>query len=136
MSPTDPTPFLGYWKITYMEVWAPSYIDLVVPGFIEFTLEDEHLTGGFQFGTVRGWLHGFMREASGPPTLEWSWDGTHDADDGSGRGWAILDGDVLVGRIFIHGGDHSAFKASRQSRPPLRPARVEKKSPTRMPQVH
>jgi hypothetical protein len=134
MAAPDPAPFLGYWKITEMEVWARSYIDLVVPGFIEFTLEGEDLLGGFQFGTVRGWLHCFMREAAGPPAIEWSWEG--DADPGCGRGWAILDGDLLVGRIFIHGADHSAFKATRQARPPLRPGRVEKRSPTRMPQVH
>jgi hypothetical protein len=136
MSSTDPAPFLGYWKITEMEVWALSYIDLVVPGFIEFTLEDENLIGSFQFGTVRGWLHCFVRDVNGTSTVEWSWEGGHDADPGSGRGWAILDGELLVGRIFIHGGDHSAFKARRQSQPPLRPGRVEKRSPTRMPQVH
>src|SRR5438067_12706779 len=115
-----------------MEVWAPSYIDQVVPRFIEFTLEDENLAGGFQFGTVRGWLHGFMREATGPPTLEWSWEGDHDADPCCGRGWAILDGDVLVGRIFIHGRDHAGSQATRQSVPPLRPARSAQTSPTPM----
>lgn len=45
---------IGYWKITKMEVWDAAYIDLVVPGFIEFEMEGDHLMGQFQFGTVRG----------------------------------------------------------------------------------
>jgi hypothetical protein len=54
MPHTDPSAFIGYWKITYMETWAQHYVDLVVPGFIEFTDEDEHVMGTFQFGTVSG----------------------------------------------------------------------------------
>ena len=56
MSENDLSVFLGYWKITEMEVWASKYIDLVVPGFIEFAVEDEQVMGSFQFGTVSGWL--------------------------------------------------------------------------------
>jgi len=37
--------FLGYWKITEMAVWARDYIDLVLPGCIEFTYEDDQLIG-------------------------------------------------------------------------------------------
>jgi hypothetical protein len=51
-----PSAFLGYWKITHMETWAQHHVDLVVPGFIEFTYEDDLLMGRFQFGTVSGWL--------------------------------------------------------------------------------
>jgi len=47
---------IGYWKITKMDVWGQAYVDLVVPGFIEFEMEDVHLMGQFQFGTVVGWL--------------------------------------------------------------------------------
>jgi hypothetical protein len=42
----DATAFIGYWKITEMEVWAPAYIDLMVPEFIEFQYEDRHLSCG------------------------------------------------------------------------------------------
>jgi hypothetical protein len=47
---------IGYWKITKMEVWGQAYVDLVVPAFVEFEMEDDHLMGQFQFGTVVGWL--------------------------------------------------------------------------------
>lgn len=45
---------IGYWKITKMDEWDQDYVDLVVPGFIEFEMEDDHLLGSFQFGTVSG----------------------------------------------------------------------------------
>ena len=67
--------FLGYWKITKMEVWAQKYVDLVVPGFIEFAVEEDQLTGSFQFGTVVGWVglpavHALAHEISEPRNTE------------------------------------------------------------------
>jgi hypothetical protein len=113
----DAAAVLGYWKITEMEVWGPAYIDLVVPGFIEFQLEDQYLMGTFQFGTVSGSLHCGFREVGGETFVEWSWQGQSDTDPGCGRGWANLVNGELVGRIFIHAGDDSAFRATRQTRP-------------------
>lgn len=113
--------FLGYWKITDMEEWGRPYIDLVVPGFIEFTYEDDLLIGRFQFGTVLGWLDCRVRDMDGVTFIEWSWEGRSDTDPGYGRGWASLVNDELVGRIFIHCADDSGFRASKQSRPAERP---------------
>jgi hypothetical protein len=105
------------WKIAEMEVWGPAYIDLVVPGFIEFQDEERHLMGTFQFGTVSGWLDCRLRDVGGEAVVEWSWQGQSDTDPGCGRGWATLVQGERVGRIFIHGGDDSAFRATRQTRP-------------------
>ena len=127
MTDIDASPFLGYWKITEMEVWAQTYVDEVVPGFVEFLVEEEQLMGSFQFGTVSGWLDCRLRDVDGAITIEWSWDGRNDTDPASGRGWAaIVDGE-LVGRIFIHNADDSAFKATRRSRPLKRPPAGEKR---------
>ena len=120
-------PFLGYWKIIEMEVWARDYIDLVLPGFIEFTYDDDHLMGSFQFGTVSGGLDCRLRDIEGVTFIEWSWDGQSETDPACGRGWARLDGEDLVGRLFIHAGDDSAFKARRETRPPKRAKIVAKK---------
>lgn len=114
---------IGYWKITKMEVWDASYIDLVVPGFIEFEMEDDHLMGQFQFGTVIGWLDCRIRNVSGQSYVEWSWEGHNDSDPGCGRGWARLDDGKLIGRLFIHCSDDSAFEAVRQNRPGQRDRR-------------
>ena len=111
-------PFIGYWKITDMELWDPDYVDLVVPGFIEFdSVEGQYITGGFQFGTVSGELHAHLREIDQESFIEWSWAGRNDNDPGCGRGWAKIVGDQLIGRIFIHFSDDSAFTAKRQERP-------------------
>jgi hypothetical protein len=37
-------------------------------------------------------------------------------DQCSGRGWAVLDGDRLTGRLFFHMGDDSGFTAARQTK--------------------
>jgi len=113
-------PFLGDWKITHMEVWSRDYIDLVVPGFISFEKEGAHLLGSFQFGTVSGGLDCRVRELDGKLSVEWSWEGENDNDPGCGRGWAQVVEGKLVGRIYVHGGDDSAFEAQRKPRPTLR----------------
>lgn len=115
--PRTRNPFIGYWKITRMDEWDSAYIDLVVPGFIEFEMEEGRLMGSFQFGTVRGWLDCRIRDVGGDSFVEWSWEGHSDADPGCGRGWARLKGEQLVGRLFIHCSDDSAFEASRQIPP-------------------
>lgn len=117
MSEREAVAFVGYWKITKMEVWSQKYVDLIVPGFIELAIAEERLTGSFQFGTIVGWLDCRLRTTDDSTAIEWSWDGRNDADPSSGRGWAALVDGELVGRIFIHGGDDSAFKARRQIRP-------------------
>lgn len=48
----------GRWKITAMDVSDQAYVDLVVPGFIAFEVEEDHVVGRFQFGTVAGWMDG------------------------------------------------------------------------------
>ena len=117
MATNDALDFVGYWKITDMEVWAPKYIDIVVPGFIEFNYEDDLLTGKFQFGTVSGELDCALRDVDGITCVEWSWEGQNDTSTALGRGWARLVDGELTGRIFIHGGDNSAFRARRKREP-------------------
>jgi hypothetical protein len=65
MRPRTPEAFIGYWRITEMEVWSADYLDLVVPAFIEF---DRDQMGRFQFGTVRGWLDCRFGERDGGPS--------------------------------------------------------------------
>ena len=113
----DVTAFLGYWKIMHMETWAQKYVDLVVPGFVEFTYEDDLLMGTFQFGTVSGGLDCRLRDVGGVTFIDWSWQGQNDTDPGNGRGWAQLVDGRLVGWIFIHAGDDSAFRATKKPRP-------------------
>jgi hypothetical protein len=56
---------------------------------------------------------GIQRE--GLPAIEFSFEGSDEGDRISGRGWAILEGEQLRGRIFMHHGDDSGFAACRSA---------------------
>jgi hypothetical protein len=95
-----------------MEAWTREDCDLEVPAFIEFRPRG---TGEFQFILVSGWIDYRLVERDGKPAVEWSWDGSDEMDPCSGRGWAVLEAPRrLVGRIFFHRGDDSAFKAEKR----------------------
>ncbi len=96
-----------------MECWDREYPDLVVPAFIEF---EEGSDGSFQFGTVCGGIDYRIVGRGDAGRVEWSWEGMHDTDPGSGRGWAEIRGGELVGRLFIRASDDSSFRALRGRR--------------------
>ena len=104
------TPFVGPWRIVEMELWDRDYIDLEGPAHITF---DSSRMGSFQFGAVRGWIDYRVSSDNSVPKVEFSWEGTNDADATCGRGWATIADDKLVGRLFFHNGDDSAFIAER-----------------------
>lgn len=113
---TDPA-FLGSWRITEMEVWDQDAFDLLGPA--HFTFEKNAL-GNFRFIAVEGDMDCRFGEKDGKPLVELSWNGADENDPACGRGWAVIDGDTMTGRIFIHRGDDSAFTAKRQesAKPP------------------
>ena len=93
-----------------MERWDSDYADMVVPAYIEFTNNE---LGSFQFGTVEGGLDCRFESSDGVLRVEFSWEGMDENDPGCGRGWAELRGGELYGKLFIHLGDDSWFKAKR-----------------------
>ena len=117
IQPMAKNPFIGHWRITEMDEWGPDYLDLVVPAFIRIEPGAE---GSFQFGTVVGWLDYRVVAQADQPRLEWSWQGLNDSDEACGRGWAVLDGSLLKGHLFIHASDDSAFLATAQVPDPMR----------------
>lgn len=104
-------PFVGSWRIIEMEEYDREYIDLVVPGHITFEPDG---MGSFQFGTVQGWLDCRIEVAGDEERIEFSWEGFNDNDPGCGRGWAVRRGSELTGRLYVHAGDDSAFRAVRR----------------------
>jgi hypothetical protein len=102
---------IGRWRITWMEAWDQDFVDEEVEGFMEF---DRDRMGHFQFGYVRGTIDYRQVERDGKPAVEFSWYGNDEMDPAQGRGWAVLDGDEIEGRIYIHRGDDSAFRAVRK----------------------
>lgn len=117
------TSVAGRWRIVETELWDREDLDLVAPAFIEF---DEDGTGTFGFIVVRGWAD--YREVSRDerPGVEFSWEGSDEGDQVSGRGWAVLEDDgSLRGRIFFHLGDDSGFTATRDNQPQRKPSAAE-----------
>jgi hypothetical protein len=112
--------FQGRWNITWMSTWGEDYLNEEVQAFIEFLPEG---AGEFQFGLVRGDLDYREGVRDGKPAVEWTWDGQDEMDPVQGRGWAVLEGDELLGMFFIHLGDESDFVASRVTRPRSRSRR-------------
>lgn len=103
-------PFRGRWRITRMDRWDQDFVDLVEPGFIAFDRDG----GELAFGAVTGELDWKVGTRDGAPIVEWTWAGRDEGDDVNGRGWARVVGeDELVGHVFFHMSDDSAFAATR-----------------------
>lgn len=100
----------GRWRIVDMELWEQEDVDLLGPAFINFARDR---SGSFRFLAVEGWMDCRDAPRDGRPGAEFTWDGNDEGDRTSGRGWVTLEGDILVGRIYIHLGDDSAFRAVR-----------------------
>ena len=91
---------IGRWRITEMDNWDQEAVDLVQPGFIEF---DDDGLGSLGFIVVTGELDCRDAERDGEPGVEFSWQGSDEGDDVSGRGWAALNPDgtiVLMRKLF------------------------------------
>ena len=99
----------GRWRIVEMELWDREAIDLLGPGFIELTANGQ---GSFRFIAVEGWMDVREVERDGSPGIEFSWEGNDEMDPATGRGWATDRPDrSLEGRIYLHMGDDSSFRA-------------------------
>jgi hypothetical protein len=117
--------FAGRWRIASMELWDTDAIDLVQPGFIEF---DRDGTGRFGFIIVDGWMDCRETTRDGRPCVEFTWEGSDEGDQVTGRGWGTLAEDgTLDGRIFFHLGDDSGFHAIR-GEPELTSTRSRRRS--------
>lgn len=94
-----------------MDLWDRDAIDLVEPAFIQF---EAGRSGQFRFIAVEGWIDCHHGRREGRPFVEFTWDGSDDGDQTSGRGWAALEAEgSLSGHIFFHHGDDSGFRAVR-----------------------
>jgi len=103
-------PYLGKWRIVEMELWDQEFIDMEKDGFFLFDKDD---LGSFQFGLVQGRIDYRIETIGKIKRLEFSWEGQDENDEALGRGWAIVNGGYLEGRIYFHLGEESWFKAEK-----------------------
>src|SRR4051794_29707814 len=97
--PKPMSPFTGCWRIVSMSNWDQKFVDAEAEGYIEF---GEKSQGEFHFGYVHGQMDCRLTTRDGAPAVEWTWDGNDEMDPARGRGWAVINGDELRGKIFLH----------------------------------
>ena len=107
------TPFLGRWRITWMKQWDQDFVDEEEEGYFEF---DKENLGQFHFGYVHGHMDCRLTTRDEKPALEFSWEGNDETEPASGRGWVVAEADRIEGMLYFHGGDSSAFRATRKKR--------------------
>ena len=101
----------GRWRITQMDNWDQETVDMVQAGFIEFGKDG---LGALSFAVVTGELDYRDAGRDGRPGAEFSWQGSDEGDEVSGRGWATLNTDgTIEGHVYFHLGDDSAFRGER-----------------------
>ena len=86
-------------------------LDLVVPAHITFGTDD---LGEFEMIAIGASVDYRITCRNDEPAVEFSWTGFDEGDAVSGRGWAHIEGEALVGEFFIHQGDETTFVARRE----------------------
>jgi hypothetical protein len=101
---------LGTWRIVATELWDVDDLDLTDPAHLTLAPKGH---GRLGLLAIEADLDYRVVQREGLPAIEFSFEGSDEGDRISGRGWAILDGEQLRGRLFFHHGDDSGFTASR-----------------------
>jgi hypothetical protein len=102
--------YLGKWRILEMEQWDKDFIDLVGEAHITFEKKNR---GELHFGAVDCELDCRIEKLGEQERIEFSFVGVDEGDEVSGRGWAVLEGGLLLGRIYFHDGEDSGFIAAK-----------------------
>lgn len=95
-----------------MEAWDREALDLVAHARLSLKPKG---TGRIAFIAIEAELDYRAVMRDGSPAIEFSFQGYDEGDVVTGRGWAILEGAKLQGRIFFHQGEDSTFVARRES---------------------
>jgi hypothetical protein len=111
---------LGTWRIVATELWDLDDLDLMEPAHLTLKRNGH---GSLGLLAIEAILDYRVVQREGLPAIEFSFEGSDEGDQISGRGWAILEGEQLRGRIFIHHGDDSGFTAARKKTSARRRAR-------------
>jgi hypothetical protein len=103
---------IGDWRITETEVWDQDALDLAVPAHLRL---DRDGLGYLELIAIQADVDYRVTTRDGLPSVEFTWHGDDDGQETCGRGWAVVEGDRLRGRLFIHRGDESSFLAERSA---------------------
>jgi hypothetical protein len=104
--------FVGSWRITELQGYDADYIDLCGPAKLKITTRGG---GHINFGAVGAEIDCKMDDLD-ERVVRFSFEGGDEGDPICGRGYCLVDGDQMVGRIFRHFSDEFGFKAKRLSK--------------------
>lgn len=101
--------FVGRWTVTGTDLWTDE--DLALLGRPEIVF-DRQGGGSIQVGALQAGLDYRLDDSEHLSRVDFSWSGFDDMDPVSGRGWAETEG-AMRGKLFIHMGDETEFRAVR-----------------------
>ena len=104
--------FVAVWRITELQGYDAEYVDLCGPAQLKF---GSRCAGHINFGAVEAEIDGKMDDLD-ERVLRFTFEGSDEGDPILGRGYCVVDGEDMTGRIFRHFGDEFAFKAKRVSK--------------------
>jgi hypothetical protein len=99
--------FVGTWRITELKEYDMEYLDLCGPAKVTITMRG---SGRLNFGAIEAEIDGRMDEIS-EGVFRFSFEGQDEGDPFIGRGYCIVDGKQMTGRLFRHFGDEFSFRA-------------------------
>ncbi len=107
MKRIDPE-YVGTWRVKEMSNWDQDYMDEEAPA--KLTIKANGV-GSLAFGYVHAELDCRMEDVGVAEHLAFSFAGTDEMDETSGRGWAVAIGKRLEGWLGFHLGEESSFVA-------------------------
>jgi hypothetical protein len=104
--------FVGLWRIIELQGYDSDYVDLCGPAKLKITTRGG---GQINFGAVEAEIDCKMDDLD-ERVLRFTFEGGDEGDQIFGRGYCLVDGDQMTGRMFRHFGDEFSFKAKRLSK--------------------
>lgn len=104
--------FVGQWRITELQGFDADYVDLCGPAKMKLSTRG---TGRMNIGAVDAELDCKMDEQD-ERVLHFSFEGVDEGDPISGRGYCLVEDNIMIGRVFRHFGDEFGFKAKRMGK--------------------
>jgi len=112
MKRVDPG-YVGTWRIKEMSSWDHDNTDEEAPAKLTIKAKG---TGSLAFGHVQAELDCRMEDVGAAEHLAFTFAGTDEMDETSGRGWAVAIGKKLEGWLGFHLGEESSFVARKAKR--------------------
>jgi len=103
--------YVGSWRVTEKSNWDRDYIDEVAPGRLVVKANG---TGTLRFGLVQAELDCRMEGVGVAKDLAFTFAGSDEMEETSGRGWAVARGNRLEGRLYFRLGDDTTFNARKE----------------------